>query len=170
MEVSDGDERLEREGNLMPLSTLRAGVDSAYRRFQVAYKQRNSADLSIATFDVLNWMVCIDDRLKKTRTSQWFGRSSNGALILGLRCARNRVHHQWADAFRYQDGAAFPIRFPTGFHEWVWRELSELPKPQKKYERPKQDAAYRERLEGTPARGTLLKAVHLVRAFGAEAQ
>ena len=54
-------------------------------------------------------------------------------LMSGLRYARNRVHHQWADALvsrAVRGGLTFPVSFPASFGtvvRWVWRDLNELP-------------------------------------------
>jgi len=65
----------------------------------------------------------------------------------GVRAARNRVHHQWADAIRIlvtvDDTAA------GGVHvELLWRNLGELPEVPKKYRKPADDEAYRTNLQG----------------------
>jgi hypothetical protein len=81
---------------------------------------------------------------------------SDANLAYGVRFARNSIHHQWSDALRIDQGARFPIRFPTAFCEWVWRPASELPPPAEGRKRDEKDeAVYRAQLEGYAVRHTL---------------
>lgn len=45
-----------------------------------------------------------------------------------VRCARNRVHHQWADALTLSEGFSSPLVAPLVAHEWRWRRVDDLPK------------------------------------------
>ena len=68
----------------------------------------------------------------------------------GLRFARNRVHHQYADALWLdRRGMVLPTTLPTQFFEWRWRE--DLPPGKDNRNRE----AYEAHLGGQPARFTL---------------
>jgi hypothetical protein len=41
--------------------------------------------------------------------------------VQGVRFARNRVHHQWADALQITSGRAYPRTYPKAYFEWRWR-------------------------------------------------
>ena len=73
--------------------------------------------------------------------------------MAGVRYARNRAHHQWADALALEEGARqYPRSYPLAYFEWVWRSPSELPAGKR------DDAGatlYRERLDGRAGRATL---------------
>ncbi len=87
------------------------------------------------TFECLNWIVSLDDRVGAIWApdgtplgAAWRDRLGGDAhLSAGIRFARNRVHHQWADAIARRDGFRYPRRYPRGFVEWTWRPAEDLP-------------------------------------------
>lgn len=75
-----------------------------------------------AVFEALNWATSIDDRIRAHWAPEgqpldwdWRERVSGAEVMPGVRFARNRVHHHWADAI-HLDGAT-----------WRWCALSDLP-------------------------------------------
>ncbi len=84
---------------------------------------------------------------------KWQDRVPEAAVMSGVRFARNRVHHQWADALLLVDGIPFPIPFPIPFFGWKWRPADKLP-PGRNSEG---EDVYREHLQGDPAHEALVK-------------
>jgi hypothetical protein len=77
-------------------------------------------------FEALNWTVSIDAFLREEG-------EPDDDLRHGLRFARNRVHHQWADALEqrkmYVESSTALIQL-TGYSvEWFWKPLHRLPSP-----------------------------------------
>ena len=90
--------------------------------------------------------------------------------LRGLREARNRVHHQWANALELRQlppspawiknlklpkGSKAAVLQPAVIWGWVWINEHRLPPPDKGFEHPKDCAAYVDRLEGKPAHEVL---------------
>lgn len=103
----------------------------------------------IPLFEVLNWTVVIDDRLKKELGDKWYtGIAKNqreGLIIPGFRFARNCVHHEWASAVRLDN-------LPELLRDWCWRTSDEL--TQKPEEYKNQRKAYEEALSSRALRHT----------------
>ena len=78
-----------------------------------------------------------------------------GKYMLGIRYARNRSVHQFADVLKVVGGACFPISFAAPLFEILWRPIIELPTADPKYVSPTNEAAYRQHLEETPVRFAL---------------
>jgi hypothetical protein len=85
-------------------------------------------------FEALNWAAAIDFRLQRdwpgqpSEKGRWSDAFDAGKTLRGLRFARNRVHHQWADAIaRAADHAPrrrrviVPARGWSGTGLWTWR-------------------------------------------------
>lgn len=116
----------------MSIDPLLAGFDAACDRFHAVIHSQDSKVMYQPLFEALNWIVALDDRLQVEWTkageplpepwSQWFHRGEN---ILGIRFARNRIHHQWANAI----GAVSSGRdlLPPGEFEWRWFPSNLLP-------------------------------------------
>lgn len=144
------------------------GYVKAVERFERAAKGRDPGAAFLALFEALNWAVAIDERVKehwapdganteedKTRQPGWGWRERvpGAEAMAGVRFARNRVHHQWADALCLDDnGFTSPVSSPLMSFEWRWRDLAELPagKPD-----PNGEAIYERHLAGSPTRLTL---------------
>jgi hypothetical protein len=136
------------------LATLLRGYDEAFDRFKTAREAaRQDGDptkMYIALFEVLNWAVVIDDLLRKKKLGdRWYTqvekRKDQGLVVLGFRCARNRVHHQWANAVRLDNQ-------PKLFRDWCWCPLDELPPAEEA--RPAQERAYTQKLASRALRFT----------------
>lgn len=105
---------------------LYLGFSAANERFAAAISQKKADQAFQACFETLNWAVSLYDNLGIERGKGWVP-TDMAQHMRGFRFARNRVHHQWADAMRLGDGMPFPIPFPIAFFVWYWR--SELPEP-----------------------------------------
>ncbi|MDO8531934.1 MAG: hypothetical protein Q7T26_07175 [Dehalococcoidia bacterium] len=149
------------------LSTLLKGLESSYERFIKVQAERDTSDTFIALFETLNWVVSVDDWIKHMSDSgrEWYTNfgEQRGLIVPALRYVRARVHHQWAHALYLDpEGAEFPIVFPTGFHEWCWRDSKELPSPDKGHEYARGEMAYDSLLAHKAARHTLQAVLGLV--------
>jgi hypothetical protein len=128
------------------LPTLIRGFDAALVRFQAAAAERDAEAAFHPLFEALAWTYGIDDRLNKPDLP----------ALRGLRWARRKVHHQWADALYVADvahviSARRPAIMGPHFFEWRWR-----PELARGRERDNADRnAYREYLSDQPARTTL---------------
>jgi hypothetical protein len=138
------------------LKSLVGGFEQAAQRFYVASKGTDSDVAFRPLFEALNWSVSVDERLQevweagRTNPAKWWSDGFiHGDDVKGVRYARNRVHHQWADALFSSSGFAFPMTFPLVFLEWRWRIT--LP-PGRNNEFL---AEYDAHLAGAPARVTL---------------
>jgi hypothetical protein len=111
-----------RVEQVVGIHVLAWGYRKAHERFKDA-TQLVDAPVEFTfppLFEALNWAVTLGDRL---------GRPSHPYLA-GIRFARNRVHHNWANALYYVRDPDIPVspglvRF--GPFEWRWRPAHELP-------------------------------------------
>lgn len=108
-------------------------------------------------FETLNWAVAILD-YDKTR----YGRRTTDRRFSGLIFARNRVHHQWADALRVTRetvrASSGPLSIEGESIAWWWAPLDELPVGRK----DRRAAEYRDTLAGRLAAEVLgALALHL---------
>jgi hypothetical protein len=107
----------------VPLSTLIRGYARAFDRFKEASANRDRPDeVFIALFEALNWATSIDERLCYP----------DNRALRGVRYARNRVHHKWADALTPGEGQEItvsrpPLRISGWSFDWLWREPEDLP-------------------------------------------
>ena len=98
------------------------GFSHARERFEAKVaSQAGTAEIYVPLFETLNWASALDDRLREDQTKDWHAAVEGGSVVLGVRFARNRVHHQWAAALELTEGFSFPVTFPKAFHEWRWR-------------------------------------------------
>jgi diadenosine tetraphosphatase ApaH/serine/threonine PP2A family protein phosphatase len=151
------------------LPVLVQGFEQAFSRLigRVADSAFDQGPALIPLFEVLNWTVTIDERLREDRDDRdWWQGIPDGELVRGVRFARNRVHHQWANAL----GAAVPDRRPAlrlplrprailpqgvGVFErahWRWRDTLPPGNPD-----PDGERLYREHLARQLVSETLLK-------------
>lgn len=163
----------------VPVVTLVAGFDQALYRFATHDGGVNPSSAErayLALFEVLNWLHAIDDRLQhdwpgeRQEREHWYRAFEAGRTLPGVRYARNRVHHQWADAIAGMRVGSFAglregtvpdpplvrplrgeFRDPIG-EAGRWRWVAELP-PAERPDREGQDA-YRDRLAGRLVRET----------------
>ncbi len=148
-----------RYDTMATFAALFAGWDAALKRFEAAAKGRDATQAFVALFECCNWAVALEDRTRVQWIPEgipldfgWRGRVRGSEVMGGVRFARNRVHHQWSDALVLDDGGRrYPRTYPAVYFEWIWRPADELPSGK----RDRDEAIYRDRLEGEPARGTL---------------
>lgn len=135
------------------------GYRRAHDRFTQTAQQRDRKERFIPLFEALNWVVAIMDSERRL----W-----NDEVVVALRFARNRVHHQLAEALEPRDepyplvttavrGQSRVVGPPT-ILDWFWVPIGQLPKPEprfmdKGYDHGKQ--AYQDRLEGEPVANAL---------------
>ena len=151
---------------------LLAGYDAAVERFNEAAAKRDPSTTFHPLFEALNWAVVLDDqaRMRWAPTGTvlgwgWRTQTTGGDVVNAVRCARNRVHHQWADSLILSEGFSAPLIAPLVGHEWRWRLLADLPAA----EPPKgkasaaavvvAEADYERLLANRPARNTLRELV-----------
>lgn len=143
--------------NTVTFRVVLAGYRAAFGRLEDAHLSRDAAATFLPLFETLNWLVALDDQAAarwaptgEPRGRKWWTDVTDGRHVQAVRHARNRVHHQWADALKLAEGMTFPMTFPLVFHEWCWRPSSDLPP----IGRPdaKGQSAYDELLAGSPAR------------------
>jgi hypothetical protein len=81
--------------------TLLEGYDQALSRFRLAAPHEAKEPAQFALFETLEWGTSLDQRIAEEHPSdwQWPGAVADGDVVVGLRLARTRVHHQWAVAF-----------------------------------------------------------------------
>src|SRR5437870_4591481 len=114
---------------IVPIATFIEGYEHAMRRFLDVRNSRDAVATFLPLFEALNWAVAIDSRFEEAwrgdplyREGEWWSDGYiNGDTVKGLRFARNRVHHQWAEALQMTSGASFPLTFPMTCMEWRWR-------------------------------------------------
>jgi hypothetical protein len=96
------------------------GFVQAFARFEERRMLRDAEDAFHSLFECLAWAASLDERL---------GYPTACPELRGLRFARHRVHHQWADALRFEEGAdlSSPLVFPIVFFDYLWRDINELP-------------------------------------------
>lgn len=97
-------------------------------------------------FETLNWAVTIDDYARCRQK-----RPFDDKVLAGIRFARNRVHHQWADALepehlRSISSVAGSETRRRDASWWFWKPASILPRAKRRHRRGKQE--YRSELEG----------------------
>lgn len=114
----------------VPVYLLIDGFEQSCDRFYLAMKSTSRDATFIPLFEALNWAVSIDERLQKAWSAAptnpakfWSDGFAHGDTVKGVRFARNRVHHQWADALWLSlDSARLPSRnprpIPFGVGEW----------------------------------------------------
>jgi hypothetical protein len=123
------------------------GFEDAYSRLISTAGETQTAGRPafIPLFDALNWTVTIDFRLQQDRDdAEWWKQLPDGALVRAVRFARNRVHHQWADALggpapRERKPGSLPLSLPLPrihfgppdiYAQASWRWQKELPPPE----------------------------------------
>lgn len=107
-------------------------------------------DLFIALFETLDWLVSakVEDQLTGVVQEK----------AKGIRYARNRVNHQWADALKLQD-MPFPtvltnlaggsrVIHPPVVKMWCWKPIAQLPPPDPRFPGTDIEPFYQQHLEG----------------------
>lgn len=141
------------------LSWLVTGYRGALARFDATADTREPEERFIPLFEALNWAVTILDFTEKQ------GTPLNDNTVKGLRLARHRVHHQWADALQARDvptpvvtapvSSGSRIVTPPTRLDWFWKPLHQLPPAPSSHQQPSLEAAYDTQLAGHPARDAL---------------
>jgi hypothetical protein len=142
------------------------GFQAALRRFQDASERWDHPTAYPPLFEALNWAVAIDDRCQEIWIPEgpehrpgpdWQRRLSGEETLKGLRFVRNRVHHQWAEAFEIgtlrEPTAERPVRWTT----WVWKRVDDLPPAPDQHQNAKIRPFYDELLAGKPVEPTLVR-------------
>jgi hypothetical protein len=129
------------------------GFDEATKRWREAIKTRNTIRSYAAMFEALTWAASLDERVAddwapdgQTLGFRWRGQVPQAEIIAGVRFARNRSHHQWANTVDLLTTKA--DGFPLKYQEWRWRAADNLPPGDPKHPDPYGDRVYREQLEG----------------------
>ena len=146
--------------------TMLHGFIGAWKRYETAAAGDSATEAFLPLFEALNWCVALDDRLQawwKTNATnadpRWCHGFRFGDAVLGTRYARNRVHHQWANALFYSLSASAKPDVPRG-PEWRWLPIAHLPKPDEG--RGWFADEYERELAGFPARDRL---THVLECF-----
>lgn len=120
--------------NIVTFHVLLAGYEQAVERFDQLALTRDAGRVFAPLFEALNWAVVLDDQACRHYPPEgepigwaWRDRFVAGDFVSGVRCARNRVHHQWADALTLSEGFSAPLVAPIVAHEWRWQRLADLP-------------------------------------------
>ena len=100
------------------------------------------------------WACALDECYKKTYINYENIRNNDNKseVVAGIRYARNRAIHQFTQLLYISEGATFPARFPIPFFEIKWKQVSELPKPDKGYQNKALEDCYVQHLENKPVR------------------
>jgi hypothetical protein len=140
---------------IVPICTFISGYERAAQRFYDVMNNGAPAQTFIPLFEALGWAYSIDDRFQAAWEREdhadklWYDGFKHGDVVKGFRFARNRVHHQWAEALHTTSGASLPRALPFALMEWRWN--SELPPGWN--DRFKSE--YEDRLADSPVRVTL---------------
>jgi hypothetical protein len=120
--------------NIVTFRVLLGGYEQALERFHQVSRTRDVTRIFAPLFEALNWAVALDDQAREHWAPEgyvlgwgWRTRVEGGEFVNAIRCARNRVHHQWADALTLSEGFSSPIVAPVVAHEWRWRRMIDLP-------------------------------------------
>jgi hypothetical protein len=153
-----------------PLEWLVKGYRRALARFDATADQREQVERFIPLFEALNWAVTIAEFLSKR------GCGVDDDTIRGLQFARNRVHHQWADALEAQDvpnpvivspvGGRSRVVMPPTRVDWFWKPLDQLPAVPPRFSDPECARLYSAHLAGQSARDALAQLDDLLRRLG----
>jgi hypothetical protein len=100
------------------------------------------------------WACALDEFYKKKYPNYESLRKSDlkSEVVAGIRYARNRAIHQFTQLLYITDGAELPALLPMPFFEIRWKEVADLPVPDKGYENRELEAFYTKHLENKPVR------------------
>tara|TARA_R110001606_G_scaffold83958_6_gene191454 strand:- start:11565 stop:12050 length:486 start_codon:yes stop_codon:yes gene_type:complete len=100
------------------------------------------------------WACALDEFYKKKYPNYESLRKSDlkFEVVAGIRYARNRAVHQFTQLLYITEGAELPALLPMPFFEIRWKEVADLPVPDKGYENRELAAFYRKHLENKPVR------------------
>jgi len=158
----------------LEIGTFVLGFDRAHDRLRAAITLPDTSpeDAFVPLFETLHWLVSLDGLADESGVTI----TADPDDLLGVRLARNRAGHQWANALALKDiplpppptivgGGRSPyqrhtvtIIRPASAWAWVWVEESALPSPDPSHagrHYQAQKAAYENRLQGRPAHEVL---------------
>lgn len=165
-EASNEPRRSQFDGVRVRVGRLFAGYERARERFTTASQQHDAEGAFFALFEALEWAVALDDFIAEcwwpdghALGFDWRARISGADLMSGLRYARNRVHHQWADALRELGGETDGRRDESA--ALLWRGSDALPTPTTKRGDAAGRDAYERHLQGRMASETLTTVHHV---------
>jgi hypothetical protein len=132
------------DGERVTADRLVNGYQEAFQRFEAAIARRDSDAAFLGLFEALNWAVALDEVIGEIWRPggrrlgfAWRDRVGDASVMAGVRYARNRVHHLWADAVYLAewgrpigDRIGHPIGDRVGaatFSGWIWRPTEDLP-------------------------------------------
>lgn len=100
------------------------------------------------------WACALDEFYKKQYSNYESLRKSDqkSEIVAGIRYARNRAIHQFTQLLYITEGAEFPALFPIPFFEIRWKEVADLPVPDKGHENKNLEEFYIKHLENKPVR------------------
>jgi hypothetical protein len=144
---------MEYDQETATLESMLFGFNEAIKRWREAIKIRNPIRTYTAMFEALTWAASLDERVADDWAPdgpalgfKWRGQIPQAEIMAGVRFARNRSHHQWANMVDLLTTKAdgFPLKYP----EWRWRAADDLPTGDPKHPDPCGDRIYREQLQG----------------------
>ena len=162
---------------------MTGGFAQAFARLEAARAAEDGEAAFYAVFESLDWAHAVDEyvarswrpdgwvegdppRLKPLERDlppwwEWRRHPALGVgdtlwdIMQGLRYARNRTHHQWADAIVMTNGLSGPLVSPIRSRSWVWRDVEQLPTPSNPGKEAPGCEAYARALAGYPVQHTL---------------
>lgn len=149
----------------LPFTVFMQGFSAASDRFVSASQSRSRDETFPPLFEALNWAAAVDLRITdrwnadSPRACFWPSCYTHGDVLLGMRYVRNRVHHQWADAFDVSlSGVAMQAE---GGFVWRWLPAEHLP--------PGRDNAFRDQYQRCVAGDLVTRTLQLLTACFREA-
>ncbi|MDP8942558.1 MAG: hypothetical protein M3N16_00305 [Actinomycetota bacterium] len=143
---------------------LLRGYNEAFRRFERAAQGDVTPEPGfLALFEALNWAVALDDRCREHWAPdgepmgvEWPRRLRRARIVRAIRYARNRVHHQWAEALELRfERVREPLADPVREFDWYWAAADDLPPPPRNRSDQQGRVAYEKLLASRPAVLTL---------------
>ena len=145
------------------MNGYRAAVERLRERIRDA--NAKAEDTFVPLFEALNWAASVDIYFIEGRAP------IQDPLLTGVRFARNRVHHQWADALVRVESPGMPgvlratgssrLLVPPPGHQWNWADVAQLPPGKNDSGR----LEYETHLEGRSAEETLLALTPVLNAL-----
>jgi hypothetical protein len=121
-------------GERVQIDMMIRGFAAAKARYDYAAELPGPEAAYFALFESLNWAVAIDDVVAEIwrpdgerQGWKWRRRVESAEVLIGVRLARNLVHHHWAQALRFE--------IVGGRSRWVWPPATTLPPPVRRDER-----------------------------------
>lgn len=151
-----------------PVVTVRVmvgGYRDALARFQEAAETWDHDITFQPLFEALSWATAIDERCRRIWVPdgkddrpgyEWQKRLNGHETLKGVRFVRNRVHHQWAEAFESRDVRSARKNRPIRYVAWVWKRVEDLPEAPAKHRDVRIRPFYVRLLAGKPVEATLI--------------